>query len=76
MDIKQLFHNPNLLNDNDLAKLRNKIWWQGKMPFIGAAISGFGFHVINTTALRGSLNLKMIAAAASIGYFIGSGASE
>ncbi len=76
MDIKQLFYNPSLLNDNDLAKLRNKIWWQNKMPFIGAAFSGFGYHVIITAVLRGNLNFKMIAAAASVGYFIGTGASE
>lgn len=46
------------------------------MPYVGAFISGFGFHVINTTALRGGNNFKMIAVAAAIGYCIGSGASE
>lgn len=76
MDIKQLFFNPTLLKDDDLKRLRNKVWWQSKMPFIGAAFSGFGFHVINVTALRGATNFKFIAAAAAVGFFVGTGASD
>lgn len=71
MDLKVLFHNPEELSDAELRHLAEKIALQRTMPWISAAISGFGMYLLDGAFLKRTVCLKRTGAAALVGFALG-----
>ena len=52
MDLKQLFHNPDDLDDSELWVCRTKIGNQMWMPYYSAIFLGLGMKVIDSTVFK------------------------
>jgi hypothetical protein len=48
MDLKQLFHHPEDLDDSELNVLRDKIRMQQYMPYYGAFFSALAWRVVDS----------------------------
>jgi hypothetical protein len=72
MDLKQLFYNPDDLDDVELKAMRRKIHFQMYAPVVSAAFLGFSMHLVNTSVFRRTSPCFMrIALATGLGYGIG-----
>ena len=52
MDLKQLFHNPDDLDDSELAVMRGKIRRQQYLPYYSFFIGGLAYRVFDATVLK------------------------
>ncbi len=71
MDLKQLFHHPEDLDDAELNVLRDKIRMQQYMPYYGAIFSTLALRVIDSQIFMKKSCPRYLAAAAVFGFCIG-----
>lgn len=71
MDLKQLFHHPEDLDDAELNVLRDKIRMQQFMPYWGAGFAVLGMRVFDSQVFARRSCPRYLTAAAIVGYCIG-----
>lgn len=71
MDLKQLFHHPEDLDDAELNILRDKIRMQQYMPYYGAIFSTLAWRVVDSQIFMKKSCPRYLAAAAVLGFCIG-----
>ena len=75
-ELKQLFHSPDELSDQELDILRVKLQNMRRVPKYGAAFGFLGAAVFESVALRRNPSVLMLGLGATAGYaFGGYGAS-
>ena len=76
-DLQVLFHNPEALNDSDLAMIKRKINQQRLLPFLTAASAGGSMFVLESAIFkRRAYNPYVLGAATVAGFLIGGVASS
>ena len=71
MDLKQLFHNPEDLDDYELSALRSKIQFQASLPYYCAFFSGLSMRIVDAHLFRAGFRPLRIGAMAAFGWYIG-----
>ena len=71
MDLKQLFHHPEELNDAELAQLRSKIRFQNSLPYCGGLFGGLFALVLEANFFNASGRPLRILGATAFGIYIG-----
>ena len=76
-ELKQLFHSPDELSDQELDVLRVKLQNMRRVPKLGAAFGFLGAAAFESVALRRNPTVLMLGLGATAGYaFGGYGASN
>ena len=72
MDLKQLYHNPEELDDFELSVIRGKLRQMQMTPWVCAGSLAFGMAIFDRSVLRMARNCPMrLSAAAVVGYLVG-----
>ena len=76
-ELKQLFHSPDELNDQELDILRVKLQNMRRVPRFGAAFGVLGAACFESVLLRRNPSVAMLGLGAGLGYAVaGYGASS
>lgn len=71
MDLKQLFHHPEDLDDSELAVLRDKIRFQQSLPYWSALFMGLSMRIVSP-----SCQPARIGVAAAFGFWVGASSAS
>ena len=76
MDLKQLFHNPEDLDDAELAIIRDKIRFQQHVPYLSAFFTGLTMRIVDAHVFKSGARPLRIGTAAAFGFYIGATAAN
>lgn len=71
MDLKALFHTPELLNDEELNVVRSKIKIQRRLPLTGAIFGGCAYAILETHIWKRARSWPLVGVAAVGGFIVG-----
>ena len=76
MDLKQLFHNPEDLDDSELVILRTKINTQTYMPYYSAVFSGLTMKIVDSQVFNRGTCPRRLGGAIAFGFLVGANAAN
>jgi hypothetical protein len=66
-----LFHNPEDLDDSELAVLRYKLQFQRMLPVVCAFFTGMSMRIVDAHVFRSGARPLRIGSMAAFGWYIG-----